>query len=154
MSSLCKQARWKEVSTILHLVYLGSTQENCKAFARLLQDCVNNKDVEQGKRLHAYGIKAGLGTFSFLNTHLVNMYAKCDKMESARQVFDEMRNRSVVSWTAVIAGYVQNGYCQEALYLFPRMRRDSIEPDEFTFPCVLKACTGLQALWTGKQDVL
>lgn len=122
-------------------------------FSRLLQDCVNTKDVEQGKRVHAHVTKAGLGTFSFLNTHLVNMYAKCGKPESARQVFDKMHERSVVSWTAVIAGYVQNGYCQEALDIFPKMQRDSVRPDEFTFPCVFKACAGVEALLTGKQDV-
>lgn len=152
MIGFCKHTRWKEASTILHLIDQGTARDNCRAYALLIQDCVNNKNVEQGKQIHAHVIKTGLVTFSFLNTHLVNMYAKCGKLDSARQVFDRMHNRGVVSWTAVIAGYVQNGFCQEALELFPQMKRDSVEPNEFTFPCVLKACAGLEALSTGKQE--
>jgi hypothetical protein len=33
-------------------------------------------------------------------------------IDIARQVFDEMPERDVVSWNAMIAGYAQNGYCQ------------------------------------------
>ncbi|OAY80185.1 putative pentatricopeptide repeat-containing protein, mitochondrial [Ananas comosus] len=42
-------------------------------------------------------------------------------MGGARNVFDEMPERSIVVWTAVISGYSQMGSHGEALELFVRM---------------------------------
>eukprot|EP01018_Ginkgo_biloba_P015982 Gb_28612 [translate_table: standard] len=151
MSTLCNKGRWKKVSNMLHLTSQGRTRGECKAYARLLQECVNTKALPQGKQAHARIIKTGFETVTFLQTHLVNMYAKCEKIAPSRQVFEEMSERSVVSWTAIIAGYVQNGHCEEALKLFLEMQRELIEPNEFTYPCVLRACAGLESVSQGKQ---
>ena len=71
------------------------------------------------------------------------MYAKCGSMEDARQVFDGMYERDMVTWTALISGYVQNQHGEEALKLFPLMLRAGMKPNEFTFSSVLKACGSL-----------
>ncbi|KAF2312547.1 hypothetical protein GH714_035032 [Hevea brasiliensis] len=58
-------------------------------------------------------------------TALLNMYSKCDELESSRKVFDKMpvhearsifdlmHEKSVISWTTVIDGYVGIGCAQE-----------------------------------------
>ncbi|XP_043713512.1 pentatricopeptide repeat-containing protein At5g48910-like [Telopea speciosissima] len=39
--------------------------------------------------------------------------------EAARKLFDEMPQRSIVSWNGILAGYAQNGFFKDALEIFP-----------------------------------
>lgn len=54
------------------------------------------------------------------------LYTKCDSLRDARHVFDEMPERNVVSWTAMISAYSQRGYASQALNLFVQMLRSGI----------------------------
>ncbi|KAF6160059.1 hypothetical protein GIB67_032896 [Kingdonia uniflora] len=49
-----------------------------------------------------------------------------------------MSNRSVVSWTAMISGYTQNGYLEEALRVFSMMRMSGVKANQFTYGSVLR----------------
>lgn len=51
------------------------------------------------------------------------LYVKCECLNDARSVFDEMHDRNVVSWTALMSGYARRGYACEALDLFVQMLR-------------------------------
>ncbi|KAH9293625.1 hypothetical protein KI387_041172, partial [Taxus chinensis] len=57
------------------------------------------------------------------------------------ELFDKMPQRDVVSWTAMIAGYAQNGFCKDALKLFELMKHSGTYPDHVSFACVLFACS-------------
>ncbi|KAE9464526.1 hypothetical protein C3L33_03577, partial [Rhododendron williamsianum] len=81
-----------------------------------------------------------------------NFYAKCHSLEFARQVFDEMPGRDVVSWTALIAGFVAEGYGSDGVYLFSEMRKEGIRPNEFTLATGLKAGSMSLDLEFGKQN--
>ncbi|KAH9312908.1 hypothetical protein KI387_027943, partial [Taxus chinensis] len=67
-------------------------------------------------------------------------------MESARQLFDNIRQRDVISWTAMNAGYAQSGHAEEALKLFCRMHSEAMRPDVVVFPILLSASANLAAL--------
>ena len=54
-------------------------------------------------------------------TGLIDMYAKCARIEAGRHIFYQLCQRNVVSSSAMIAGYVQNGLAYEALTLFMDM---------------------------------
>lgn len=62
-----------------------------------------------------------------------------------------MSEKDVVSWTAMIVGYVQNGYGEEALKLFQKFLWTNVKPNEFTFASTLSACSILALLELGKQ---
>eukprot|EP00250_Pteridium_aquilinum_P017807 c23789_g16_i1 orf=1-294(+) len=67
------------------------------------------------------------------------MYAKCGALAKAQQVLYELPTRNVISWNAIIVGYCQYGYGQEALNCFEQMNCDGISPDSVTFASILKA---------------
>ncbi|XP_024534155.1 pentatricopeptide repeat-containing protein At3g26782, mitochondrial-like [Selaginella moellendorffii] len=71
------------------------------------------------------------------------MYAKCGSMSDAQSVFAAMREDSVVAWTALMLGFVENGHGDLALELFDRMLRSSCRPNARTFLAALKACVSL-----------
>ncbi|MCL7037533.1 hypothetical protein MKW94_024175 [Papaver nudicaule] len=122
------------------------------ALGSLIESSVLTRSLRQGRATHALIIKTlTISLPSFLSNHLVNMYSKLDHHNSAQLVLSLTSDRSVVTWTALIAGSVQNGHFIPALKCFISMRRESIQPNDFTFPCVFKASAGIRAPLVGKQ---
>jgi pentatricopeptide repeat protein len=78
------------------------------------------------------------------------MYAQCGMIEDAIQVFHNMLEKDVVLWTTLILGYAKNEHYDEAVELFCKMKRDRINPNQFTFSSMLSACASLAALEHGK----
>ncbi|KAJ1285410.1 hypothetical protein BS78_03G278200 [Paspalum vaginatum] len=58
-------------------------------------------------------------------------------MHEARQLFDSMPERDVISWTTLISGYVQSGCSDMALQLFFSMLNAGVEPNEITLVSAL-----------------
>eukprot|EP01018_Ginkgo_biloba_P007965 Gb_22613 [translate_table: standard] len=127
------------------------TKPNEFTFATVLSACGNLAALEQGKQLHAHIIRTGFESFLSAANSLAAMYVKCGSINDARHVFDKMVARDVVSWTAIIMGYVQDGHGEEALKLYLQMRQSGMYPNEFTFASVLSACANLAVLQQGKQ---
>jgi pentatricopeptide repeat protein len=71
---------------------------------------------------------------------LIDMYAKCGSVSCAYKVFRSMRQTQVVSWTAMIMGFAQNGRAPEALEVFDDMLLEGVAPNYITLICVLYAC--------------
>ncbi|KAJ6982608.1 hypothetical protein NC653_025658 [Populus alba x Populus x berolinensis] len=53
-------------------------------------------------------------------------YVQNNLAQDARSVFDELHDIDIVSWTAMIVGYTQNGCPEEALKLFLQKEQDPI----------------------------
>eukprot|EP01018_Ginkgo_biloba_P013153 Gb_16986 [translate_table: standard] len=120
-------------------------------FASVLPACAKLAALEQGTQIHEYLIRSGIQSDVFVENALVDMYAKCRSMEKARVIFDKMHQRDVVSWTSMIAGYIQNGQDVEAIMLFQQMQLAGVKPDSRTFAIVLPACANLAALEKGME---
>ncbi|KAF7019931.1 hypothetical protein CFC21_033059 [Triticum aestivum] len=115
--------------------------ERRKMLADLLRASARGPDLRGGAQLHGSLTKLGFGTDTMLGNNLIDMYAKCGKLDMSRQVFDGMPERNVVSWTALMVGFLQQGRAGECLRLFGEMRRVSeVPPNEFTLSATLKAC--------------
>ncbi|KAJ7514799.1 hypothetical protein O6H91_23G059500 [Diphasiastrum complanatum] len=117
-------------------------QPNKVTYVVLLNACASIAALEQGKQLHSHIIKNGFESGDVIvGSALVDMYAKCGSIEHARQVFNNMHERNVVSWNGMIAGYAQQGLGKEALQLLEQMQREGTKPNESTFVGVLSACS-------------
>ncbi|PRQ42431.1 putative tetratricopeptide-like helical domain-containing protein [Rosa chinensis] len=86
---------------------------------------------------------------NLLATDLIKSYFEKGSIKEARKVFDEMSERDVVTWTAMIAGYASCSHHSTAWAVFCEMVRVDMEPNAFTFSSVLKACKGMKALSCG-----
>ncbi|OIT37573.1 PREDICTED: pentatricopeptide repeat-containing protein At5g66520-like [Nicotiana attenuata] len=93
-----------------------------------------------GKSVHSFVVKNHWELNVELGTCLVDMYAKCGFLNFASLVFDMMKDRNVVTWTALICGAAKHGFGTEALEIFKKMRQGGVLPNEFTFTGVLSAC--------------
>eukprot|EP01018_Ginkgo_biloba_P034533 Gb_39697 [translate_table: standard] len=119
---------------------LKRVRPDSDTFATVLPTCAHLATLGHGKAVHGDIIKSGFQSGVFVESALVDMYAKCGSLEDARKVFDEMNEKNTVSWTAMIVGYAIHGCGKEALQLFEQMQQAGANPDHVTFVGVLSAC--------------
>ncbi|KAI3450871.1 hypothetical protein Pfo_007536 [Paulownia fortunei] len=104
-----------------------------------------------GGSVHSMVLKAGYGSDSHVNNTLLTMYGGCGVVEFSRRVFDEMRERDVVSWSSMIAAYVDCNLDLDALRVFKDMNIVNVKPNLVTFVSLLSACTNLLNTRLGKS---
>ncbi|KAG1334099.1 pentatricopeptide repeat-containing protein [Cocos nucifera] len=104
-------------------VYWRMDQEGVKpdeaTLVSTLSACVSTGNLELGTRIHHFMNEE----FRFgvpLGNALLDMYAKCGRVDMARRFFDRMPERNVISWTSMVSGYVNSGQLDEARQLFNR----------------------------------
>ncbi|XP_024027148.1 pentatricopeptide repeat-containing protein At3g20730 [Morus notabilis] len=147
----CKIKRLKEPAKLILSNPIHSVSHHYSLYMNILQNCIDSRAITPGLLAHTHVITHGSDSNLHLNTKLVIFYAKVGRPLSARKVFDKMSERSVVSWTAMISGYTQNGCFGNALMLFVEMRRAGFKANQFGYGSTLRACTGLRCLETGMQ---
>ncbi|KAL3512917.1 hypothetical protein ACH5RR_025634 [Cinchona calisaya] len=106
-----------------------------------LSACAHLGALDQGNWIHAYIDKNGILRGSNISTALINMYAKCARIDSAKRVFDEIRRPDVHNFTSLITGLSAHGLGMEALCVFNRMLAENIKPNEVTILGVLNGCS-------------
>ncbi|KAK6143049.1 hypothetical protein DH2020_023397 [Rehmannia glutinosa] len=97
-------------------------------FSTLSKCCGLSFSMWEGVAVHAHVVKYGFKSNLYVATAMVDMYGKLGQMGFARKVFDEMTERSSVSWTALITGYIRVGDMGTAKALFnvmPENERDT-----------------------------
>eukprot|EP01018_Ginkgo_biloba_P037437 Gb_29877 [translate_table: standard] len=139
-----------EALTLFYQMQLAEVAADSVTFVNLLPACALLGALQQGKWIHDYVIRSGFESEAFVRTALIDMYAKCGSIEIARQLFDKMLRKDVISWSAMITGYAQNGHANEALTLFHQMQLTDLKPDLVTMVSLLQACAHLGALKQGK----
>lgn len=106
-----------------------------------LSACAQAGAFEFGRILHGFVEKSGFLQIVSVSNALIDTYSKCGNLDMARLIFDNMLERSVVSWTAMITGLAMHGYGEEAIRLFNEMEESNIKPDGITFISILYACS-------------
>lgn len=104
-----------------------------------------------GKQVHAQALKNGFHGHAFVETKLLQMYAKCGSLDDAVKMFDEMPERNLYSWTAILGGFVDHGFFEDAFSMFLEMQVEDLELKFFLFPLLLKICVGLCSVELGRQ---
>ncbi|KAA8528938.1 hypothetical protein F0562_033574 [Nyssa sinensis] len=108
-------------------------------------------DVWFGRWVHGFYVESGRVHWDvYVGSALVDMYSKCGYCDDAFSVFNEMPVRNVVSWSVMIAGYVQCNRFNDAVMVFQDMLLEEVEPSQYTLTSVLTACAQLGGLNLGR----
>lgn len=116
----------------------GTTPDQISSVSAL-KACCGIAAVYEGKMVHTQVIESGFEWNTIISSTLIDMYAKCGNLEDARKVFNTMRKRDVVAWSAMIAGYTFNYEYELALKHYNDMRDQGLKPNEVILLCVLSA---------------
>ncbi|KAH7435552.1 hypothetical protein KP509_06G069000 [Ceratopteris richardii] len=106
-----------------------------------LKACASIGDAEKGNEIHCDIERLGVAKENIvIGTALLDMYAKCGWLAHAQEVFNDFPTRDLISWNALIAGYVDNENAQEVFVCLEQMYEEKISPNSATFAWCLKAC--------------
>ncbi|KAF5782807.1 putative tetratricopeptide-like helical domain superfamily, DYW domain-containing protein [Helianthus annuus] len=151
---------------IMGFVNIGKPKEAIELFNKMEEENVRPNEVtvvavlaacadlcvhDLGKKIHEFSNRSGFKTNVRICNTLLDMYIKCGCLEAARSVFDEMEERTVVSWSAMIQGLAINGKGEEALTLFSKMIDLRIKPNAVTFIGLLHACSHMGMVNEGHE---
>ncbi|KAH6824366.1 Pentatricopeptide repeat superfamily protein [Perilla frutescens var. hirtella] len=106
-----------------------------------LQACGSLNSLEWGEKVHNYILEQGLINARNVCNSLIAMYSRCGCVEKAFEVFKQLVDRDVISWTSMISGLASNGYGRDAIEAFKQMQREGISPGDQTFTGLLSACS-------------
>ncbi|KAJ0963280.1 hypothetical protein J5N97_028402 [Dioscorea zingiberensis] len=115
-----------------------------------LSCCASVGAVNSGKELHGFMVKHRTNHRDLCcsGSSLVRFYASCGLLSRAREVFDRMPQRDVVSWTIMLMAYADQEGCEnEVMALLLEMLSSDITPNCHTLTVVLPCAT----LELGKQ---
>ncbi|KAI3440615.1 uncharacterized protein J3R85_003388, partial [Psidium guajava] len=108
--------------------------------ASVFSICAKLGDLNAGLSAEKFIDDNNLYRSTILSTAVMEMYLKCGAVEEARREFNKMDKRDVVTWSAMIAGYAQNGRPEEALELFESMKNENIKPNDVALVSILSVC--------------
>ncbi|KAJ0046271.1 hypothetical protein Pint_04915 [Pistacia integerrima] len=113
---------------------------NEMTFSAVLSASAGLATLIQGSQIHAYVVKLDMEFDLYIQTSLVSMYSRCGSLTDAYRIFLNMKAPNSFSFNTMITGFAQNGFGDEALYLFRKMENEGLEPNQVTFLSVLSAC--------------
>lgn len=152
LDQICKRGDLRQAFLFLSNSINQHVTPTQKEYALVLELCASKKAVSQGRQIH--GNISKLKCFlvdGFLATKLIFMYGKCGHLKDAHHLFDEMSDRTIFSWNALIGAYVNTGDLFDAFTLYHRMRVSEFIPDACTFALLLKSCGGLENSEIGRE---
>ncbi|XP_022720069.1 pentatricopeptide repeat-containing protein At3g12770-like [Durio zibethinus] len=117
----------------------------------LLQGCAQVADLESGKVLHGYIFRRGLNMNLILSTAIIDLYSKCGAIKEATFVFEGMKERNVITWTAMLVGLAQNGHAEDAIKLFGQMKEEGVAANSITLVSLVHSCAHLGSLKKGRS---
>ncbi|KAH6835380.1 hypothetical protein C2S53_003231 [Perilla frutescens var. hirtella] len=125
MSGYVGTGRFKKAVDLFRESLEEGLKPDSYTLVRALSACSELGDLVAGEWIHKYILDVDMGRNVFVNTALVDMYAKCGHMENARVIFNGMHERDVVTWGTMVQGYAARGFSKEALEIFHIMRREN-----------------------------
>ncbi|KAL6861549.1 hypothetical protein ACP4OV_017249 [Aristida adscensionis] len=114
---------------------------NQVTFLGALDACSNLAALCEGKQVHQMICKTEFQFDTFVESALMNVYAKCGEIGLSRKVFDLSREKDLISWNGIIAAYAHHGVGLEAISLYQKMQENGHKPNDVTYVVLLSACS-------------
>ncbi|KAL2895789.1 hypothetical protein RDABS01_000787 [Bienertia sinuspersici] len=109
-------------------------------------------DLRRGCVMHGLTLKIGL-LFAepHAGTALIGMYGRQWCVDEAVRVFDDMTNKSLVTWNSIISLLGYHGFMEESMVLFCKLMRSRYELSDSTLVGLLSGFVGKKGVELGKQ---
>lgn len=149
IAGYAQMKRPKEAIEIFRRMQLENVEPDEIALLSVLSACARLGSLEMGDWLHNNIQKHGFSGIISLNNALIDMYAKSGNIKKALDVFENAKDKNVITWTTVISGLALHGLGIEALEMFSCMESALVKPNDITFIAILSACSHAGLVETG-----
>ncbi|KAJ6397315.1 hypothetical protein OIU77_018345 [Salix suchowensis] len=103
-----------------------------------------------GRQIHTAVIKHGFESDLPVMNSILDMYCRCSYLSEAKEYFNEMSEKDLITWNTLIAGYERSDSI-EPLFIFSQMESEGFSPNCFTFTSLIAVCANVAALHCGQQ---
>nr|CAB3470025.1 unnamed protein product [Digitaria exilis] len=121
-------------------------------FGSALKACGATSVLSNVELIHACVIKLGYWDEKVVTASLIDSYAKCRSLSSARVIYDSICEPDLVSSTALISGYSMDiNHSEDAMKLFCKMHREGLRIDGVLLSSLLAICANISSIKLGTQ---
>ncbi|KAL3642469.1 hypothetical protein CASFOL_013284 [Castilleja foliolosa] len=141
ISGFVSTKNYTEALRYFHNMLSDQVKANEAVLVCALSACANLGSFDQGNWIHGYIDENGILQTSNIMTALIDMYAKCGRIDFAYRVFNKIPRRDVQNYTSLISGLSIHGLGKKAIHLFHQMLAEKLIPNDITILGVLNGCS-------------
>ncbi|KAL9225277.1 hypothetical protein vseg_001222 [Gypsophila vaccaria] len=141
ITGLSQAGKYTEAVELFQDMMVSEVKPDEVTIASMLSACAHLGMLDLGKEIHKFIADHKIRVDIYVGNALIDMYCKCGDVKKALQVFEDMKVRDTVSWTAVISGLAVNGYAKSSIQYFEKMLSDNVMPSHGAFVGILLACS-------------
>ncbi|CAN1827887.1 Pentatricopeptide repeat-containing protein At5g39350 [Linum perenne] len=119
---------------------------NFVTVALLLSACASLKDLMHGRCIHGWCVMLNLDSNVEVETSLIDMYAKCCRLNVSFEVLGRSSRKQIVPCNAILSGCIHNNLAAEAVRFFKEMLSEGLRPNAATLNSLLPAYANLADL--------
>ncbi|KAG8365284.1 hypothetical protein BUALT_Bualt18G0088500 [Buddleja alternifolia] len=146
-----RNGRFREALVVYNEMLLRGVEPGNFSFSVALKASSCALDFRIGKCVHAQIVKAGEEPDQVVYNALLKFYTECGSFEEVLNVFNNMPDRNVATWNALVAGFIKKDQVFEAFETFRKMQRNEVGFSWVSLTTVLPVCARLTALYIGKE---
>ncbi|KAL2239744.1 UNVERIFIED_CONTAM: Pentatricopeptide repeat-containing protein [Sesamum indicum] len=151
ISGFAMQGSNEKALQLFEKMHSESLKPDSVTVACLLGTCSSIGVLHKGMQLHSYAIKAGMCSDIIIEGSLLDLYVKCSDIKTAHKFFVATQTDNVVLWNVMLVAYGQIGNLQESFNIYSQMQILGLQPNQYTYPSILRTCTSVGALDLGEQ---
>ncbi|KAI5071741.1 hypothetical protein GOP47_0013992 [Adiantum capillus-veneris] len=107
----------------------------------ILSACAAATAQDRGKEMHTFAVINAFDADLTVGNSILNMYGKFGNLNDALRVFERMPERDIISWSAVIGAFAQQGEGKTAVNLYKKMSEKGVASDKIALVHLLSACS-------------
>ncbi|XP_002307262.3 putative pentatricopeptide repeat-containing protein At5g08490 [Populus trichocarpa] len=130
----------KAVCFFYDLLRMGLQPDNITVLS-LVSACAQLNFLSLAHSVMAYVICKGFEKDSAVSNALIDMYARCGDIVTAKKLFEGLIEKDAVSWSVMINGYCLHGDGKAALEILSQMQLSGVIPNVIVFSTILSACS-------------
>ncbi|KAF3611579.1 hypothetical protein DY000_02047085 [Brassica cretica] len=133
----------KDIETLelFREMQVAGVKPNRVTIPSMLPACGNIAALVHGRSAHGFAVRVHLLDDVHVGSALIDMYAKCGRINMSQVVFDMMPTRNLVCWNSLMSGYSMHGKAKEVMSIFESLVRTRLKPDFISFTSLLSACS-------------
>lgn len=140
--------RFEDALKFFNGMILESIRPNEYVLSAALGAC---KSINVGKQLHSLVIKYNFVSDIHVINSLISMYARIGRVEDLQAIFIRVKKPDMVTWSAIVSGYFQNGLEERSIMALYYMHFRGYTPNDYALSSGLSSCAELALLDQGRQ---
>ncbi|KQJ84764.1 hypothetical protein BRADI_5g22640v3 [Brachypodium distachyon] len=152
LRGLVERAQYGDALGLLPSMLRGAMLPDHFTFGSALKACGAVSVLANVELIHTCIIKLGYWGEKVVIGSIIDAYAKCRGLSSARLIYDSICEPDLVSSTALISGYsMDRNHSEDAMELFCKIHRKGLRIDGVLLSSLLGLCANVASLRFGTQ---